>query len=78
MSRRHNSLTKCTRIERLAQLSEQEIVIERKKKEIQAKIEAQKKKETEEALKKLECSNQPKPKNSSFPLKPIWKRLVTV
>ncbi|EEB16027.1 arginine/serine rich splicing factor sf4/14, putative [Pediculus humanus corporis] len=42
-----------SRTERLAQLSEQEIIIEKKKKEIQAKLEAQKKKETEDAFKKL-------------------------
>lgn len=74
MHRRQNSLTKCTRIERLAQLSEQEIVIERKKREIQAKIEAQKKKETEEALKKLESASESKTNSSPFSTRPFWRR----
>ena len=76
MHRRQHSSTKCTRIERLAQLSEQEIVIEKKKREIQAKIEAQKKKETEEALKKLESVSESKTRTPSYSTKTFWRRLV--
>jgi len=46
--------SKTTRTERFAQMSKQEQLIEEKKREIQAKLEDQKKKETEEALKKLQ------------------------
>jgi hypothetical protein len=46
--------SKTTRNERFAQMSKQEQLIEQKKREIQAKLEDQKKKETEEALKKLQ------------------------
>ncbi|KAJ9599257.1 hypothetical protein L9F63_010259, partial [Diploptera punctata] len=46
--------SKTTRNERFAQMSKQEQLIEQKKREIQLKLEDQKKKETEEALKKLQ------------------------
>lgn len=64
-----------SRTERLAQLSEQEIVIEKKKREIQAKIEAQKKKDSEEALRKLEASEGTKSNKPGFSQKiASWKR----
>lgn len=74
MSRKQNSLMRFSRTERLAQLSEQEIVIEKKKREIQAKIEAQRKKETEEALRKLEASKETKNNKPGFSKKLSWKR----
>lgn len=49
MSKKQNSLMRFSRTERLAQLSEQEIVIEKKKREIQAKIEAIRKKSIDAA-----------------------------
>ncbi|KAK6631411.1 hypothetical protein RUM44_005938 [Polyplax serrata] len=74
MSRKQNSLMRFSRTERLAQLSEQEIVIEKKKREIQAKIEAQKKKDSEEALRKLEASEGTKSNKPGFSQKiASWK-----
>ncbi|XP_071450189.1 uncharacterized protein [Hetaerina americana] len=48
--------TKTSRNERFAQMSKQEQLIEQKKREIQAKLQEQKQKEAEEALKKLQSS----------------------
>jgi len=48
---------KRNRFDRFAQMSKQEEMIQQKKREIQAKLEAQKRKEAEEALKKLAASN---------------------
>lgn len=57
-----------SRLDRQSQLNKLEDVIEKKKREIQAKIEAQKKKETEEALLKIQ-------KASDVPARrPFWKR----
>ncbi|KAL0270672.1 UNVERIFIED_CONTAM: hypothetical protein PYX00_008006 [Menopon gallinae] len=74
MYRKYTNSGKSSRNERLAQLSEQESVIERKKKEILAKLEAQKKKETEEALKKLEPQSSFKKDNSDSFKKHNWSR----
>jgi hypothetical protein len=80
--------SKTTRNERFAQMSKQEQLIEQKKREIQAKLEDQKKKETEEALKKLQgvsgnsrCSGNRS--NSQIGQhkggrKPFWKRYVAI
>lgn len=76
MYRKYTNSGKSSRNERLAQLSEQESVIERKKKEILAKFEAQKKKESEEALKKLEPQSSFKKDNSDIFKKHNWSRLV--
>lgn len=79
--------SKTTRNERFAQMSKQEQLIEQKKREIQAKLEDQKKKETEEALKKLQgvsgnsrLGSGNKSNSQSGQLKgnrkPFWKRYV--
>lgn len=61
--------SRMSRLDRQTQLNQLENVIANKKKEIQAKIEAQKKKETEEALLKIQ--------NSSESLRrPFWKRYL--
>lgn len=46
--------SKTTRNERFAQMSKQEQLIEQKKREIQSKLEEQKKKDADDALKKLQ------------------------
>jgi splicing factor 4 len=77
--------SKTTRNERFAQMSKQEQLIEQKKREIQAKLEDQKKKETEEALKKLQgASGNSRPGSGNRSnsqsgkhkgnRKPFWKR----
>jgi splicing factor 4 len=76
--------SKTTRNERFAQMSKQEQLIEQKKREIQAKLEDQKKKETEEALKKLQgvsgnsrsCGNRSNSQAGQHKggRKPFWKR----
>jgi hypothetical protein len=79
--------SKTTRNERFAQMSKQEQLIEQKKRELQAKVEDQKKKETEEALKKLQGvsgNSRSGPGNRSnshsgqhkVNRKPFWKRYV--
>jgi hypothetical protein len=81
--------SKTTRNERFAQMSKQEQLIEQKKREIQAKLEDQKKKETEEALKKLQgvsgnCRPGPGNRSNSHSgqhkvnRKPFWKRYVDI
>jgi len=79
--------SKTTRNERFAQMSKQEQLIEQKKREIQAKLEDQKKKETEEALKKLQgvsgnsrlgSGNKSNSQSGQHKgnRKPFWKRYV--
>lgn len=79
--------SKTTRNERFAQMSKQEQLIEQKKRELQAKVEDQKKKETEEALKKLQgvsgnSRSGPGTRSNSHSgqhkvnRKPFWKRYV--
>jgi hypothetical protein len=79
--------SKTTRNERFAQMSKQEQLIEQKKREIQAKLESQKKKETEEALKKLQgvsgnsrsgSGNKSNSHSGQHKVnrKPFWKRYV--
>ena len=73
--------SKTTRNERFVQMSKQEQLIEQKKREIQAKLEERKKKETDEALKKLQNASKPSNKlthnsnnpNKSTPRKSFWK-----
>ena len=82
--------SKTTRNERFAQMSKQEQLIEQKKREIQLKLEDQKKKDVKEALKKLQgvpSSSKPGVVNKSNiqggqqhkgNKKPFWRRLVFI
>ena len=58
------------RYDRFAQMSKQEEMIQQKKREIQAKLEAQKRKEAEDSVKKVSTANLNKPGNKKPTGKP--------